>query len=45
MNTIFWAGDSTVKQNDITSYPQTGIGQAFQLYIKREFRVENHWGG
>ena len=35
MKTIFWAGDSTVKQNTILSYPQTGIGQGFERYVKR----------
>lgn len=38
---IFWAGDSTVKQNDITSYPQTGIGQGFELYIKKDVQMIN----
>lgn len=38
---IFWAGDSTVKQNDFTSYPQTGIGQGFSLYIKKEIVLVN----
>lgn len=43
MITIFWAGDSTVKQNSIVTFPQTGIGQAFTRYIDREHvRVENH---
>ncbi|MBQ2952593.1 MAG: rhamnogalacturonan acetylesterase [Clostridia bacterium] len=43
MITIFWAGDSTVKQNSIVNFPQTGIGQAFTRYIDRErVRVENH---
>ncbi|MBR3764577.1 MAG: rhamnogalacturonan acetylesterase [Clostridia bacterium] len=43
MTTIFWAGDSTVKQNSIVTFPQTGIGQAFTRYIRREsVRVENH---
>lgn len=42
MNKIFWAGDSTVQYNDITTYPQTGIGQVFSLYIKEEYQVENH---
>lgn len=43
MITIFWAGDSTVKQNSIVTFPQTGIGQAFTRYIDRErVRVENH---
>ena len=35
MTTIFWAGDSTVKQNSIATYPQTGIGQVFDRYVKR----------
>jgi lysophospholipase L1-like esterase len=42
MNTIFWAGDSTVQTNYYMTYPQTGIGQAFLLYIKDNYRVENH---
>lgn len=42
MNKIFWAGDSTVQTNDITTYPQTGIGQVFPLYLKEEFSVSNH---
>jgi len=39
---IFWAGDSTVKQNDYTCYPQTGMGQAFNLFIRRNIRIENY---
>ena len=39
---IFWAGDSTVKQNNYTSFPQTGIGQAFALFIKQSIRIENY---
>lgn len=31
---IYWAGDSTVKQNSIATYPQTGIGQAFHRFVK-----------
>lgn len=42
MNTIYWAGDSTVQTNDITTFPQTGIGQVFSLYLKEGFRVSNH---
>ncbi|MBO5522832.1 MAG: rhamnogalacturonan acetylesterase [Roseburia sp.] len=42
MATIYWAGDSTVQYNDITTYPQTGIGQVFHLFLKPEVRVENH---
>lgn len=42
MHTIFWAGDSTVQTNDYSTYPQTGIGQVFSLFIKEDYRVENH---
>lgn len=42
MATIFWAADSTVQYNDITTYPQTGIGQVFNLFLKPEVAVENH---
>ncbi|MCM1326300.1 MAG: rhamnogalacturonan acetylesterase [Bacteroidales bacterium] len=42
MNTIFWAADSTVQTNYFNTYPQTGIGQVFSLFIKNEYRVENH---
>jgi lysophospholipase L1-like esterase len=39
---IYWAGDSTVKQNDFTTYPQTGIGQGMQLFINQETVIINH---
>ena len=42
MTTIFWAGDSTVQYNDILTFPQTGIGQVMNLFLKPEVRVENH---
>ena len=42
MATIFWAGDSTVQYNDITTYPQTGIGQVFSLFLKPEVKISNH---
>lgn len=42
MPTIFWAGDSTVQYNDITTYPQTGIGQVLHLFLKPDVKVENH---
>ncbi len=43
MITIYWAGDSTVTQNTIATYPQTGIGQVFERFVKpHEVRVENH---
>lgn len=40
--TIYWAGDSTVKQNDFSTYPQTGIGQGMSLYLKKEIRILNY---
>lgn len=36
---IYWAGDSTVKENTIISYPQTGIGQVMKLYLRRSAQV------
>ncbi len=42
MKKIFWAGDSTVQSNDITTYPQTGIGQVFSLFLKEGIEVCNH---
>lgn len=41
MATIYWAGDSTVQYNDIKTYPQTGIGQVFHLFLKPEVKVLN----
>lgn len=38
MATIFWAGDSTVQYNDILTFPQTGIGQVMNLFLKPEVR-------
>ncbi len=42
MDRIFWAGDSTVQTNDITTYPQTGIGQVFSLYLREGITVCNY---
>jgi lysophospholipase L1-like esterase len=42
MSRIFWAADSTVQTNDITTYPQTGIGQVFLLYVREGNFVINH---
>lgn len=42
MPTIFWAGDSTVKQNSIATYPQTGLGQGMSRYLRPDVRMENH---
>ena len=38
---IYWAGDSTVKENTVFSFPQTGIGQVFKLFVKRNIAVLN----
>ena len=42
MAVIYWAGDSTVQYNSILTYPQTGIGQVFHLFVRPEVRIENH---
>ncbi|RKM62342.1 rhamnogalacturonan acetylesterase [Butyrivibrio sp. CB08] len=42
MRHIFWAGDSTVATNKYSTYPQTGIGQAFDRYTKADVVVVNH---
>lgn len=39
---IYWAGDSTVKTNKITTYPQTGIGQVMYLYLKDDYNICNY---
>jgi lysophospholipase L1-like esterase len=39
---IHWAGDSTVTKNDINRYPQSGIGQYFELYLKPYVLVMNY---
>jgi lysophospholipase L1-like esterase len=42
MKKIFWAADSTVQNNDVTTYPQTGIGQVFPMYVREGVFVLNH---
>ena len=42
MSRIFWASDSTEKENDFTTYPQTGIGQGMRLFINKEIEIINH---
>ena len=42
MRKIYWAGDSTVQFNDITTYPQTGIGQVLGLYLKKTVTIKNY---
>ncbi|MCD8131071.1 MAG: rhamnogalacturonan acetylesterase [Lachnospiraceae bacterium] len=41
MTKIYWAGDSTVQYNDITTYPYAGIGQAMHLFLKPGVEVIN----
>ncbi len=41
MRHIFWAGDSTVATNKASTYPQTGIGQAFDRYTAMDVCVCN----
>ena len=38
---VFYAGDSTVKENNHTSFPQTGMGQAFSLFLRKDIRLVN----
>lgn len=42
MNTIYWAGDSTVQYNDILTYPQTGMGQVLHLFLKPRVQIRNY---
>ena len=42
MNRIFWVGDSTVQTNDYSTFPQTGIGQVFPIFLKEGYQLENH---
>jgi len=45
MRRIIWIGDSINRQNPYTTYPQTGIAQAFDRFVKRDVviwdRAEN----
>ena len=31
---IFWIGDSTVQFNNISTWPQCGMGQVLDLYVR-----------
>ena len=43
MITIFWAGDSTVSRKSILVYPETGIGQMFDRFVRQfDVQIENH---
>lgn len=39
MPKIIWVGDSTVAFNCAATFPQTGIGQEFDRYVKRDIPV------
>lgn len=39
---IFMMGDSTMKYNNIYTYPQFGYGQLLHLYAKNECLIEDH---
>lgn len=42
MDRIFWAGDSTAAFNGFETFPQTGIGQGYQLYVRRNVQICNY---
>lgn len=42
MLTIHYIGDSTVARNNIHSYPQTGMSQGLQLYLKEKVRLVSY---
>lgn len=42
MNRIFYIGDSTVQLNKIDTYPQTGMAQVLELFMKSNVRVLPH---
>ena len=39
---IYMMGDSTMKFNNITSYPQVGWGQFLHVFTKNEYLIEDH---
>ncbi|WP_024864629.1 rhamnogalacturonan acetylesterase [Butyrivibrio sp. FCS014] len=41
MRHIFWAGDSTIAVNKASTYPQTGIGQAFDRFTAMDVAICN----
>ena len=41
-NENFCAGDSTCARYSILNFPNTGIGQGLELYIKPEIIIDNH---
>jgi lysophospholipase L1-like esterase len=39
MSRIFYIGDSTVQRNKIDTYPQTGMSQVLELFLRDDIRV------
>lgn len=39
---IYWIGDSTVQFNRISTYPQCGMGQVLDLYLRPGITVHDH---
>lgn len=39
---IFMMGDSTMKYNNITTYPQVGWGQFLHMFTQNEWLIEDH---
>ena len=39
---IWWIGDSTVQHNRIDTWPQCGMGQVLELYLRPGIPVHNH---
>ena len=42
MITVHYIGDSTVARNNIHSYPQTGMSQGLQLYLKESVSIVSY---
>lgn len=42
MNRVFYIGDSTVQFNRVDTYPQTGMSQVLELFLKPGIRVLHH---
>ena len=42
MITVHYIGDSTVQRNNIHTYPQTGMGQTLELYLREDVRVVSY---
>ena len=42
MATVHYIGDSTVARNNIHSYPQTGMSQGLQLYLKEAVAIRSY---